>query len=243
MNAILTLFTGVCVGLGVLILRSSTRATPPDTASWYGSLRKFSVPRRVAQAEDRDVVEAVAVWTEQLRDTISASTGLEQAIIATQDHAPPILRPHVQRLVAGIRYGSTEDALRLFADDVSHPTCDFVVAALITATQHQARDVSQLLTHLSECAREECKFYLRMWVSRARTRTATRLIAGVVVAFVAGLALLDPDYLSPFLSVEGVGFLCISGACFALALVMLQRLSKITMPARFLSPRSHVVNP
>jgi len=237
MNALLTLIAGVCVGVGVLVLRGATTRGPKVILP----VQKLTSRKRpVSSPEDRDVVEAVAIWTEQLRDTISASTGLEHAIVATQDHAPPILRPHVQRLVAGIRYGSTETALRVFADDVAHPTCDFVVAALIIATQHQARDVAQLLTHLSECAREECRFYLRMWVSRARTRTATRLISGVVVVFVVGLALLDPGYLAPFLSLEGLGFLCLSITCFAVALTMLQRLSHIAMPSRFLSPRIQI---
>ncbi len=229
-----TLFAGLMFGAGLMILRGALVGN--------GGGQRLQKPRTqksktTTTSHTRDLVEAIAVWTEQLRDTISASTGLEQAILATQDHAPPILLPHVQRLAAGIRYGSTEGALRTFAEDVKHPTCDFVVAALITATQHQARDVAQLLTHLSECAREECRFYLRMWVSRARVRTATRLITGVVVLFVAGLLILDPRYLAPFTSPEGLTFLCLAICCFAVALAMLRRLGHIAMPSRFLSPR------
>ena len=233
-----TLLTGLLFGVGLVVIRaalmSSDRPRMAKRIPAKGS-------RSSSNSDTREVIEAIAVWTEQLRDTISASTGLEQAILATQNHAPPILLPHVQKLAAGIRYGSTESALRMFAEDVAHPTCDFVVAALITSTQHQARDVAQLLTHLSECAREECRFYLRMWVSRARTRTATRLIAGVVLVFVAGLLLLDPAYLSPFASPEGVIFLTSAVTCFAVALFMLQRLGRIAMPSRFLSPRFQAV--
>jgi len=233
-----TLLTGIAFGVGLVVLRGAL------TASEVFQLTKRvpSFQRSVTSSpHTRDLVKAIAVWTEQLRDTISASTGLEQAILATQDHAPPILLAHVQRLVAGIRYGSTETSLRNFAEDVAHPTCDFVVAALITATQHQARDVAQLLTHLSECAREECRFYLRMWVSRARTRTATRLIAGVVIVFVGGLIVLDPGYLSPFATTQGVAFLSLSLLSFTVALLMLRRLGQIAMPSRFLSPRFDAV--
>lgn len=234
-----TLLTGVIFGVGLLVLRGALTAS--EVSRFTKRVPSFQ-RSTTSSPHTRDLVEAIAVWTEQLRDTISASTGLEQAILATQDHAPPILLAHVQRLAAGIRYGSTESALRDFAEDVAHPTCDFVVAALITATQHQARDVAQLLTHLSECAREECRFYLRMWVSRARTRTATRLIAGVVVVFVGGLIALDPAYLTPFATAQGATFLAVAFASFAVALLMLRRLGQIAMPSRFLSPRFHAVN-
>jgi hypothetical protein len=126
-------------------------------------LRDHSVRRR--QADDqRALVEAVATWTENLRDTISASSGLEQAIIATELHSPRAISAPTRRLVASLRYGSLEDGLRRFADDVAHPTCDFVVAALITTAQHQTRDLGPLLGHLSDCARAECHLYLRIWV-------------------------------------------------------------------------------
>lgn len=233
-----TFLAGVALGVGVLMLRGALMSAGlPRLTKRVPSLNATST----SNPQTRDLVEAIAVWTEQLRDTISASTGLEQAILATQDHAPPILLAHVQRLAAGIRYESTEAALRGFAEDVAHPTCDFVVAALITATQHQARDVAQLLTHLSECAREECRFYLRMWVSRARTRTATRLIAGVVIVFVGGLVVLDPGYLAPFATTRGVVFLTFAVFSFTVALLMLRRLGQIAMPSRFLSPRFQTV--
>jgi len=227
---------GMLMGAGAITLRGGLRGTQVVLQ------RPKPLNTVKTSPKNQDLVEAIAIWTEQLRDTISASTGLEQAIIATQHHAPAVLLPHVQRLVAGIRYGTTEEALRDFADDVAHPTCDFVVAALVTATQHQARDIAQLLTHLSECAREECRFHLRMWVSRARVRTATRLISGVVVLFVIGLMVLDPEYLAPFMSLNGAIFLLLLLSLFASALFMLNRLSQVPMPARFLSQRTQVVN-
>ena len=233
MITIFLVCAGFLIGMGLITIRGALIHT-------HVSLKR-SQPKRTAPstAHTRDTVEAIAIWTEQLRDTISASTGLEQAILATQNHAPPILKDPVQRLVAGIRYGSTEDALRTFADDVSHPTCDFVVAALITATQYQARDIGQLLTHLSECAREECRFHLRMWVSRARIRTATRMIMAVVVIFIGGLIVLDPSYLAPFISPSGSVFLLLSFTSFAVALTLLQRLARTPMPGRFLAQRNY----
>ena len=185
--------------------------------------------------EQREIVEAVASWTENLRDTMSASGGLEQAIVSTGTHAPRVLRPAVRRLTASLRYGTLEDGLARFADDVAHPTCDFVVAALVTASRHQTRDVASLLGHLASCARAECDLYLRIWVSRARSRTAVRIITGAVAVFVTGLLVLNPTYLSPFLSVEGamVAFLVV--ALFVGALVWMHRIAAVETPGRFIT--------
>lgn len=232
MDLIIWTAAGLVIAIGVLIA----------LRGWNGlvnvgvKLRDRSAQRRKAE-DQRELVEAVATWTENLRDTISASSGLEQAIIATENHSPRPIAPAVRRLVAALRYGTLEDGLRQFADDVSHPTCDFVVAALITSAQHQTRDLGQLLGHLSECARSECHLYLRIWVSRARSRTAVRIISGAVGTFIAGLVLFNRNYLRPFLSIEGIVVMVCIGMSFAIALLWLQRIAQIDTPARFLSGR------
>lgn len=223
----------------VLMLAAGMAVAALGVVRSYGGQR-VRVPRRRSgrQAPDQRVlVEAVAMWAEHLRDTMSAASGLEQAIISTADHAPRALAPAVQRLVASLKYGTLEDGLRRFADDVSHPTCDFVAAALIAASQHQTRDVTTLLGHLAECARAECALYLRIWVSRARSRAAVRIISAAVAVFALGLVALNPGYLRPFGSLEGVGVLLFIGACFAGALVWLNAMARVRTPARFLSGR------
>lgn len=193
-----------------------------------------------ATHDHRPVVEAIATWTENLRDAMAAASGLEQAIIATSLHSPPVLNVPVQRLVASLQYESLEIALRRFADDVSHPTCDFVVTALITASKHQTRDLGQLLTHLSECARAECYLYLRIWVSRARSRTAVRIIFSVLILFLVGLLVFDRQYLSPFLSIAGLAVGLIVAVLFGISLVWLLRIAQVTIPNRLLRPLEKV---
>ena len=189
-------------------------------------------------AEDQRVlVEAIASWTESLRDTISAAAGLEQAIIATENHCPRAIKEPVQRLVASLRYGTLEDALRRFADDIAHPSCDFVVAALITASTHQSRDLAQLLTHLAECSRSECELYLRIWVSRARTRTSVRIISGTIFFFGLGLVLFNLSYLRPFFSREGVFVLLAIAMSFACSLYWMSQIAQVEVPGRLLAHR------
>ena len=191
--------------------------------------------------DQRVLVEAIASWTESLRDTISAAAGLEQAIIATENHCPRAIAEPVQRMVASLRYGTFEDSLRRFADDVAHPSCDFVVAALITASAHHSRDLAQLLGHLAECSRSECELYLRIWVSRARTRASVRIISGTIAVFGLGLIVFNVGYLQPFLTREGlVVFLFVAG-CFASALYWMSRIARVETPARLLATRAEVV--
>lgn len=193
-------------------------------------------------AEDqRILVEAIASWTESLRDTISAASGLEQAIIATEHHCPRAIAEPVQRMVASLRYGTFEDALRRFADDVAHPTCDFVVAALITASAHHSRDLAQLLGHLAKCSRSECELYLRIWVSRARTRTSVRIISGTIASFALGLFVFNSGYLRPFLTTEGFFVFLFVGVCFGSSLTWMSHIARVETPARLLASRNGVV--
>ena len=187
--------------------------------------------------DERGLTEAIATWTEQLRDTLAGAHGLEQAIVATSLHAPFAISSAVSRLSAQIQYGKLSDGLRRFADDVDHPTCDFVSAALITATEYQARDLAQLLSHLAQCARDEGRMRTRIWVGRARTRSSVRIISFVVVGFVSALVVFNRDYLSVYSSFEGQVILSGIFILFGCALVMLDQFSRIVAPQRFIRRR------
>ena len=98
MELILWIISGLVIAGGTLTaVRGSGGVAAVGVA-----LRDHSVRRR--QADDqRALVEAVAMWTENLRDTISASSGLEQAIIATELHSPRAISAPARRLVASLR--------------------------------------------------------------------------------------------------------------------------------------------
>ncbi len=187
--------------------------------------------------DERGLADAIATWTEQLRDTLAGAHGLEQAIVATSDHAPVAISVAVRRLSAQIQYGKLSDGLRRFADEVDHPIADFVSAALITATKYQARDIAQLLGHLAQCAREEGRMRTRIWVGRARTRSSVRIISFVVTSFIALLIMFNRDYLSVYSSLEGQVMLSCIFIVFGVALIMLDQFSRIVTPQRFIRRR------
>ena len=195
--------------------------------------------RRTRGSHERELarVEAIASWTEQIRDTIAAANGLEHALGATAPLAPAPIAEAVQRLAARVDYEPLPAALRRFADDVDHPMADFVVAALVIAAEKEARDLGALLGQLSESARDEARMRTRVWVGRARSRSAVRIIVAVVVLFVVGLLLFNRAYLQPYDSVGGQLVLAMVLATFAGSFVMMSRMGRIAMPQRFVARR------
>jgi len=182
---------------------------------------------------EQALVEAVATWAEQLRDTLSAASGLEHAVAATAAIAEGPLSGPLRRLAERLERKTLGEALRRFAAEARHPTADFVVAALITASEHEARDVGALLGHLAVSARDEARLRRRVWVGRARTRAATRLIAGVIVVVTGGLKVLNPGYLDAYGDPTGQGVLTGIVALFVVALAAMERLSRLGLPERF----------
>lgn len=184
-------------------------------------------------------VEAVAGWTEQLRDTLSAAAGLTQAIRATGPLAPLAIRPQVVGLVARMDGGAPlGSALRGFADELADPLADLVVVALVTASRRQSGRLSDLLAALADTAREQARARMRVHTSQARVRTAQRVITSVSLALPVGLMLLDASFMSPFGTATGQLVLLWIALVFAAGFAMIRRLARFREAPRLLtSPR------
>jgi tight adherence protein B len=179
--------------------------------------------------------EAVAAWTELLRDTLAAAAGLEEAIRATTDAAPEPIRAEVARLGHRLEHGTLPDALERFADELANPAGDLVVAALLTAARREARELVPLLTALASSARAEAEMRMRVHVSRARIRTAVRVVIGTLGLFAGGLLLFNRPYLAPYGTAVGQLVLLGVGVLFASGWWLLQRMATIEAPERFLA--------
>ena len=182
--------------------------------------------------------EAIASWTEMIRDSIAAASGLEEAITATGPVAPAPIRTEVHQLCARLRHASLPDALAAFRDDVDHPSADLVVAALTIAARMEASDLTGLLSRLAESIRGEARMRIRVDVGRTRVRTATKVIVGVVAATVVLLTVLNRDYLAAYDSPGGQLALVAVGAVFALGGWLLIHMAELDLPERFTARRS-----
>ena len=177
--------------------------------------------------------EAIASWTEMIRDSIVAASGLEEAIVATAPVAPKAIAPEVRALVYRLDHQRLPDALVAFGDDLHHPSSDLVVAALVIASRMEASDLSGLLSRLADATRGEARMRIRVEVGRTRVRTATKVIVGVVIAAVLFLAVANAEYLDVYDSPSGQAMLAIVGGVFALGGWLLTRMAAIELPERF----------
>jgi hypothetical protein len=190
---------------------------------------------KAARAEAIQRTEAIATWTEMVRDSIAAASGLEEAINATAAVAPAPIRPEVRLLVARLERQPLTTALAAFGDDLAHPSGDLVVAALSIAARTEASDLTGLLSRLADAIRGEARMRIRVDVGRTQVRTASKVIIGVVAATIALLAVLNRGYLAVYADPAGQLVLLFVGGIFALGGWLLVRMAELEMPDRFSS--------
>jgi tight adherence protein B len=218
----LALVSGLVVGL----------LTRWPVAGILAAIAVVGLPRLLRSTTPRDATrrtEAVAVWTELLRDTLTASAGLAQAIVATAEVAPADIRVPATHLADRIMSGvSMDDALRQFATDLHDPSADDVIAALRLAATSRAQRLVDLLTALADSTREEVTMRLRVESSRASARSGVRTVIGFSLGFVALLTVAAQTYLAPFRTFTGQLVLVVVGAFYAIGLVLMVRLVRPT---------------
>ncbi|MBN6034163.1 type II secretion system F family protein [Amycolatopsis sp. 195334CR] len=216
----------VAVGAGVLtgaVTGWIVGAVLAAAAVWF-------LPRMVGpdRAHRRRVarIEAIASWTEMLRDVLSAAAGLEQAILATAPLAPAAIRGEVATLAARLESGQRlPPALRTLARELDDPTADLVLAALVLAAEHQARQLGDLLGSLATTARGQAAMRMRVETGRARTRTSVRVIVATTLAFAAGVVLFNRAYLDVYNTATGQLVLLGIGGLFAGGFAWLARIA------------------
>ncbi len=230
----MTLRLGLAVGAGVVMALLTRWPVGVLLVAALG----FAAPALFAPTAARQAAvartEAVAAWAEMLRDTMAGAAGIEQAIGATAAVAPAPIRDEVQTLAARLERERLAPALRSFAASLADPTADLVVAALVLASERQARRLGDLLGTLATSAREQATMRLRVEAGRARTRTAVRVITFTTLAFALALVVLNRGYLAPYDGAVGQAVLAVVGACFGAAFWWLAAMARVGTPERFL---------
>jgi len=220
---------GVLAGIAAVTL---PRVLRPDTAH----------TKRLAR------IEAIASWTEMMRDTLSAAAGLEQTILATAPLAPAAIGEDITDLATRLRRGQRlAPALRTLADRLADPTADLVLAALILAAERQSRSLADLLGSLARVARDQAALRMRVQAGRARIRTSVRVIVGTTTTMATALIILNRPYLAAYDTATGQVVLALIGGLFATGYVWLARIATPEEPARILTdadlPRREAVTP
>ena len=206
-------------GLGVAVL----------AYSWRG------VGGAAGERRTMDRLEALATWTESLRDTIAGAVGLEQGIPSSLRVAGPSLRPPLERLVDRLHTRMPMgEALRRFADDLNDPAADLIIAALIINARLRGPGLRDLLGALSASVREELDMRRKVNAERRSTRRSAQIVVGVSVGLALGLALFNRGYVATYDSPLGQLVLAVVVALYAGGFVWMRRLATFETPQRLL---------
>lgn len=180
-------------------------------------------------------VEALATWTEQLRDVLMAGDQPIGAIQATVATCPEPVRPQVRALASRLGRQPEQVVLRQFADDLDDPTADLIAAGLLVALTKGGR-AERVLSSLAQQARLQAERRKLLEAEREPARREVWWVTGLMTAqLVGGLVFARSSYLAPYRTLGGQVVLCVLLGAFLALIVYVQRLSRFTRPARFLS--------
>jgi hypothetical protein len=180
-------------------------------------------------------VEALAKWTETLRDTMAGAAGLEQAIPAAARTAAPVLAEPLAGMVEQLRSRATmTEALYTLADALDDPDADPIIAALLLNSRLRGPGLNKVLTALASVAREEVAARERITAQRASARRGVQVIVAVTIGLIGASAVFDHDFVAPYDT--ALGQLVLAGilAIFTAGFAWLRRLANVQVGRRFL---------
>lgn len=213
-----TRWVAVAVGMAVLV------------ASWS---QLFGAGRSARRGIER--LDALATWTESLRDMVATGAALPEALPASAVAAGQAIRPQVDTLVDRLQNREPlTDSLLRFADDLGDPGSDLVVAALVLNVRAQGRQLRAVLTALARSSRAELEARRRIEADRRAVRRGVQVVVLVTVVMALGLLLLNPAYVAPYREPVGQLVLLAVVGVFAVGFAWLRRLAEFRPPGRFL---------
>ena len=217
---------GMGVGTAVVVLGATGWPLAAFLAGTAGTVLPGLTAGRRQRIDQRAVVEAIAAWTEMLRDAVASGRGVQEAVAITAPLAPAALREATLSLRARSVRGPLAPALRAFADEVADPMADLVAATLSLAATREVRELSDLLGALARTTRQRAALRMAAEAGRAGMRTTARAIGGLTVALLAGLIALQPAYLAPYATPAGQVVAAAAAGWFGLGFWGLSRLGQ-----------------
>ncbi|MEV7967320.1 type II secretion system protein [Sphaerisporangium sp. NPDC088356] len=190
-------------------------------------------------AQERDAMrrlEALAAWTDALRDSVAGAGGLEQAIPASVRAAAPTIQPHLVALVDRLHTRMPlSDALHRFADDIDDPSADLVVAALILNAKLRGPSLREMLGALAVSAREELDVRRKIETERRSARRGVQIVVGTSLGSAALLVVFNPSYVAEYRGLAGQFVLLVVAALFGAGFARVRSLARFDRPARMLT--------
>lgn len=191
-----------------------------------------------AKVEATQIVrlEALVMWTESLRDTISARASLEQAIPATAETAPLAIRPALIRLVGLVRARVPLDrALLTLSAELHDASADKVIGSLILNVRQRGTGLAAVLTSLAAAARAELDQRRRIMAGRASMRRSVQIVVVITIGFALFLVIFSRTYVKPYGTFGGQVTLAVVLGLFAASFMWMRKLAGGEPAAPFLA--------
>lgn len=231
----LRLIGGLVAGIGVLMM---TRW--PVAAVAVAALVVFWPALFGSRGAARDRVvqlEALAMWTESLKDLVTGPIGLYEAIPASVATAPAVLLGPLGALSGLIdAHEPLPQALRELAEDLADPSADLVIAALIMNAETRGPGLASSLERLAQSLREELELRRSIEASRRGGRRSVQIMVIAVAVMACLMAFVfPPQFSAPYRTPQGQLVLLVVFTVFGGCFMTLRRLADPDVPDTFLT--------
>jgi Flp pilus assembly protein TadB len=229
-----TLVRAVLTALAVLVVLLLTGwpvvAIGTGLGVWFGSRLIGGRGRKQADVER---ARAIARWTRLVKDTISGSTAIQQALEVTAAVAPRAIRGELQVFAARVRQMPLVTALELLRRDLDHPDADMVVVCLISIVSEGTGDAAALLARLAESIDSSVRLRERTEASRAGFRTSMWMLVITILVGIVGVRFLFGSLLTGYSTFFGQVWLLVVMAVFSLGAWLMNVYGRMESPERF----------
>lgn len=188
-------------------------------------------------------LDALAQWTESLRDLAQKGAGLESVIPKTVSTAADVLAPPLRHLSfrLSVRVPLPE-ALSLLADEVDDAGADLVVAALALSARQRKGQLSRVLSALSSALRDELEARTRVMRERNVVRREAAQVAGLSAVLVLGASIFAPPALPGGASTAAEVLPFLLATAFFFVFSRVRKLAEPESEPRFLSSAAEVLD-
>ncbi|GAA5122582.1 hypothetical protein GCM10023339_41180 [Alloalcanivorax gelatiniphagus] len=228
------LAVGAIAGLIIAVLTGWVIAAVVVPAAVVGVPMLLTPPTAGAQIEK---LEALEEWARSLSGKLTAGQSLRSALIRSLRSAPAPIEAEVGLLVSRLwdNTTSTEDVLRMFAEDIDDSTGDIVVTNLILAASGRGQaGLSLALEALAETVAADVRARRQIAADQAKPRTTARTVTAITLG-VLGILALTGTYIAPYGTPLGQIVLAVLLAAYVATLMWLRRMAVLTPLPRFLN--------
>lgn len=201
-------------------------------------LAVFALPALLADPPTPaiDQLGALDRWVHSLIATMPTGQSVADAIRTSRRTAPPLLAPHVERVVRRLdQRWSVRDALREMADHLRTPEADAVLAALGLAAHRGGTGATATLTSLSATIEQTLAAHREIEAERAKPRIVVRQVTAITLGMLAVAFVFGRDFFTPYSTPLGQALLFGLVAAYLGSLAMMRRLTRPRARQRILA--------